>query len=165
MTPALRQRFIPTRLRINCRIGRTKAKGICTGNGYLWLGTEEGLVRFDGVRFVVFDKRNTPALKSNTITALWEDREGNLWIGTNGGGLSQFNQGVFSTYTTREGLSNDVVLAIGEDAEGKLWIGTDGGGLNRFRNGKFEVYTTKDGLSNNSVFSISEDPSGSMWIV
>ncbi len=69
-----------------------------TRNGYLWLGTEEGLVRFDGVRFVVFDKRNTPALKSNTITALWEDREGNLWIGTNGGGLSQFNQGVFSTY-------------------------------------------------------------------
>ena len=135
-----------------------------TRNGYLWLGTEEGLVRFDGVRFVVFDKRNTPALKSNTITALWEDREGNLWIGTNGGGLSQFNQGVFSTYTTREGLSNDVVLAIGEDAEGKLWIGTDGGGLNRFRNGKFEVYTTKDGLSNNSVFSISEDPSGSLWI-
>jgi signal transduction histidine kinase/ligand-binding sensor domain-containing protein len=135
-----------------------------TRDAYLWLGTEEGLARFDGVRFVVFDKRNTPALKSNTITALFEDREGNLWIGTNGGGLSQFSQGIFSTYTTKEGLSNDVVLAICEDAAGNLWIGADGGGLNRFRNGKFEVYTTKDGLSNNSVFSISEDESGSLWI-
>jgi signal transduction histidine kinase/ligand-binding sensor domain-containing protein len=135
-----------------------------TRDGYLWLGTEEGLARFDGVRFVVFDKRNTPALKSNTISALLEDKERNLWIGTNGGGLTRFSQGTFVTYTTKEGLSSDAVVALWEDHEGKLWIGTDGGGLSRFHNGRFEVYGTKDGLSNDTVFAISEDESGSLWI-
>jgi ligand-binding sensor domain-containing protein/signal transduction histidine kinase len=135
-----------------------------TRDGYLWLGTEEGVVRFDGVRFVVFDQRNTPALRSNTISALLEDREGNLWIGTNGGGISRFSRATFTTYTRKQGLSNDAVLAICEDRAGTLWIGTDGGGLNSFRNGRFRVYTTKDGLSNNSIFSISEGDPGTLWI-
>ena len=55
-----------------------------TPDGYLWLGTEEGLVRFDGLRFTVFDRSNTPELKSNDIYALLVDRTGNLWIGTGG---------------------------------------------------------------------------------
>jgi len=135
-----------------------------TRDGYLWLGTEEGLARFDGVRFVVFDKGNTPALKSNTISALFEDKQGNLWIGTHGGGLSRFSQGTFATYTTKEGISSDVVLAIAEDPGGNLWVGTDGGGLDRFSKGRFEVYTTKNGLSNDSVLSIATDPSGTLWI-
>src|SRR5207248_5690469 len=58
-----------------------------TRDGYLWLGTEEGLVRFDGARFVTFDKRNTPAIRANWIRALLEGRDGTLWIATIGGGL------------------------------------------------------------------------------
>src|SRR5262245_26419264 len=58
-----------------------------TRDGYLWLGTQEGLVRFDGVRFAVFDKRNTPELRHGYVSSLLEDRAGSLWIGTVGGGL------------------------------------------------------------------------------
>ena len=65
---------------------QTTAQAITqSGDGYLWFGTEEGLVRFDGVRFTIFDMKNTVALKSNFITALLEDRLGNLWIGTRHG--------------------------------------------------------------------------------
>src|SRR5258707_14859881 len=57
-----------------------------TRDGYLWLGTYEGLVRFDGVKFTVFDMSNTPAMKSNQIRVLYEGHDGSLWIGTQGGG-------------------------------------------------------------------------------
>ena len=135
-----------------------------TSDGYLWLGTELGLARFDGARFTVFDKANTPELRNNTVVALLEDRKGRLWIGTEGGGLTRLEAGRFTTYTTVQGLSNNSVLALAEDREGNLWIGTDGGGLNRFHDGRFTVYTTKQGLSDDAVFSIREDGQGSLWI-
>ena len=135
---------------------------IQTRDGYLWLGTELGLVRFDGLRFTVFDKRNTPELKSNAIFTLLEDRQGNLWIGTNGGGLTRFRDGQFQSYGVREGLSGGVVLCLYEDPSGALWIGTDGGGLNRFSQGQFTVYGTKDGLADNTVFALAQQPDGTL---
>ena len=56
-----------------------------TRDGYIWLGTERGLVRFDGVQFTVFDKGNTPGLQNSNVQALFEDREGRFWVGTWGG--------------------------------------------------------------------------------
>lgn len=135
-----------------------------TSDGYLWLATQEGLVRFDGVRFTVFDKTNTPQLKHNWIWNLWEDSEQNLWIGTNGGGLNSYKDGKFTSYTSKHGLSNDFVRSIYADRKGNLWIGTIGGGLNRLKNGKFTSFTTKEGLSNDFVRAIYEDSEGSLWI-
>src|SRR5207249_2809458 len=135
-----------------------------TADGYLWLATEEGLVRFDGVRFTVFDKKNTPALRTNNIAALLADRLGNLWIGTTGGGLNRLKDGEFSTYTSKDGLSNDVILSLFEDSKGNLWIGTDGGGANLWKEGKFTVYSTKNGLPENAVYCFAEDPNGDLWI-
>ena len=135
-----------------------------TPDGYLWLATEEGLVRFDGVRFTVFDKSNTQQIRNNVILALLTDRAGNLWIGTNGGGLVKYRQGKFSVLTTHQGLSNDSVLSLYEDQEGSLWIGTDGGGLNRLKDGRYETYTTKDGLASDAVFAITEDAHNNLWV-
>ena len=128
-----------------------------TRAGYIWVGTELGLVRFDGVRFTVFDESNTPELKSNIVIALAEDHEGRLWIGTQGGGLTCLKDGRFRTYTSKDGLSNDSILALYPDRAGNLWIGTDGGGLNRFKDGHFASYSTKDGLADAVVFSITEE--------
>ncbi|HEV8157624.1 MAG TPA: diguanylate cyclase, partial [Pyrinomonadaceae bacterium] len=89
---------------------------------------------------------------------------GALWVGTKGGGLNRFKDGIFTRYTTADGLSNDIVRAICEDAEGNLWVGTYGGGLNRFAGGEWTNYTTRDGLSDNHLYSIYLDEEKAMWI-
>src|SRR5512132_4285061 len=75
-----------------------------TRDGYLWLTTFDGLARFDGVRFTVFDKSNTPAITNNRILALYEDRDGTLWIGADQGELVAYRNGVFTAYATSERL-------------------------------------------------------------
>ena len=135
-----------------------------TSDGYLWLGTESGLVRFDGVAFVTFDTDNTEQLQHNTIQCLFEDRDRNLWIGTWGGGLTRYRAGTFVTYTTADGLANDLIRNVAEDREGSIWIGTFGGGVSRLRNGEFTTFSTEDGLSSNEVRTLFADGEGDLWI-
>ena len=87
-----------------------------TPDGYLWIGTTGGLVRFDGLHFVVFDRQNTPALHENSVFCLMVSRDGALWIGTEGGGLARYAHGEFRSWTSRDGLSNDFVRTLAQDA-------------------------------------------------
>ncbi len=132
--------------------------------GYLWLGTELGLVRFDGVRFVTFDKSNTAALRSNKINTLLVSRDGSLWIGTGGGGLTRYRDGQFETFTKRDGLPGNVIRAILEDRAGDIWVGVDGAGLARLHNGRFATYSTENGLPDNGVFALAETKAGDIWV-
>jgi PAS domain S-box-containing protein len=134
-----------------------------TRDSYLWLGTQEGLVRFDGVHFTVFDMKNTPGLIHNYVMALCEGNDGSLWIGTFGG-LARLKGGQFTAYTTEAGLSNHVVRSIHAGRDGSIWIGTGGGGVNRFKDGTFTVYTTAQGLSTNDVNVVYEDQQGILWV-
>src|SRR5258706_8365657 len=83
-------------------------------DGYIWIATEEGLARFDGIKFAVFDKQNTPQLRSNDVRAVLEDRRGDLWIGA-ADGLVQMRDGTFTTYTTQEGLPGIDIDSLYED--------------------------------------------------
>lgn len=134
-----------------------------TLDGYLWLGTGAGVARFDGVRFVVFDRKNTPVLSHDHVTALAASRDGTLWVGTRGGGLSRFQDGVARAYGASDGFAHTSVLAIVEDSEGNLWIGT-GSGLVRYRGGRFTRYTTRNGLVGSSVRAIRPAKGGGLWV-
>src|SRR5262245_19080698 len=81
-------------------------------DGYLWLATSDGLVRFDGVRFTVFNKSNSPGLASNRLTCLYGDREGDLWICTDSARVTRLRRGVFSTYTTERGLPLNLIRGV-----------------------------------------------------
>lgn len=134
-----------------------------TRDGYLWLGTVEGLVRFDGVRFTVFDQQNTPQIKHNDIWALLEDAQGGLWIGSNGGGVTRYSEGRFTSYTVQQGLCNDTVSSLALDTQGAVWVGTSGG-LSRFSNGRWTSFTTKDGLLSNNISALEAAHDGALWI-
>ena len=135
-----------------------------THDGYLWLGTQEGLVRFDGLRFQVFDRKTTPEITNNDIRALCVTQDGSLWIGTFLGDLVRLKDGKFSALASNREFGGNAISALYEDGDADLWIGTRGGGLYRFKDGTFTAYKTHDGLVNNSVSSIVEDSDGALWI-
>lgn len=136
---------------------------IQTHDGYIWVGTPSGLVRFDGVRFEVLTRLNTPALKNDGILSLYEDRENGLWVGTDGGGLCSYRKGIWKSYNTEDGLSNNHVRAITSDLRGQLWVGTEYG-LNRLDMDGFRVFTTRDGLYDNIITALDVDHWGHLWI-
>ena len=133
-----------------------------TQDGYLWAGTQEGLARFDGLNFAVFDKENTPAFKSNDIRFLVEDREGRLWISTSYGLVCRHNK-EFTSFTVNEGLPDNSVGPVVEDTNGNVWIGT-AGGLTRFHNGKFSTLTVEQGLSRNVVQTLYARADGTLLV-
>ena len=93
----------------------------------------------------------------------YKDSKGNLWFGTNGGGVSKYDGKNFTNYTTAHGLANNVVLCITEDKKGNLWFGTIGGGVSKYDGRSFTNYSTSQGLANNEVSGILEDKEGDIW--
>lgn len=133
-----------------------------TKDGYIWIGTEEGLARFDGVRFTVFDKQNTPQFKSNYIRSLWADRLGALWIGT-AEGLVRLADGKFTLFTTNEGLPSNTIQAIYGDRSGNTWVATTTG-LGLFKGEGVTTFTTTERQIGGSIQSLFEDSAGALWI-
>lgn len=130
--------------------------------GYIWAGTPRGLARFDGVRFQVFDTRNTPGLKSFSITDLLQSTDGSLWIGTAGGGLSRWRDGEFSSFSITSDPRANNIMTIHEGQDGSMWVGTLAGLFHQDKEG-WKRFTQADGLPDDVVRTICE-AGDQVWI-
>ncbi len=135
-----------------------------TADGWLYFGTEEGLVKFDGNRFFLMDNSNIPGLSVNFISSLLGGCDSSLWIGTEGDGLLKYKKNTCLKYNKSNGLSDDRIFALYEDSGGGIWIGTSGGGLNYLKNEKIFKYDTTNGLASNYIRSILMDIKGRIWV-
>ena len=131
-----------------------------TPDGYIWLGTQEGLVRFDGMDFEVFDRKNTDAFRVSQVNQLAVSPDGTLRMGTRGGGLVSYSAGQFSTINTDNGLSNDVSMSLFADGDGTAWVGTYGGGLNHVLTDTTISYQEDEGLFGPIVSVVNRDAEG-----
>ncbi len=134
-----------------------------TRDGYLWVGTVEGLGRFDGQGFERFDSATPNTLRASYVRALLVDREGALWIGTHGGGVTRLQKGRFETWTSAEGLAHDVVRVLLEDRAGGVWVGT-GAGVTLMREAPVRTLGRAEGLSGDVVLALAQQNDGTLWV-
>lgn len=134
---------------------------IQTRDGYLWLGTVKGLVRFDGTRFEVFNEWNTSWLASSTVIHLFEDRERGLWIGTAAGGATLLRQGRATEIAFDRSGGQGRLTAVAEDETGTVWLYTADGQLCRHRDGQ-TVFARVGGESLNRT--LIAEPAGLVWV-
>jgi ligand-binding sensor domain-containing protein len=115
-----------------------------TRDGYLWLGTQEGLIRFDGVRFRIFDSRNTPAMRDDWVLSFCETRDGTLWVGT-AEGLLRGRDGRFDGWQPDGPPAAGMIRSLVQARDGALWAASNDGVI-RLEGHSSRLFTEKDGL-------------------
>ncbi len=162
----------------NLGLSRRSVRAIVQDNqGFIWLGTSDGLLRFDGYAIKAFRNRfqDSTSLSDNNIRALFKDSYGDLWIGVQGGGLNHFHSEteIVTRYQHQEdnpnSIGGDDVWTITEDAQGNIWVGTWSNGLNCW-NRQMKSFTTyrhnpkdENSIGNGPVWSVVTDTEGYIW--
>lgn len=137
-----------------------------TSDGYIWIGTYAGLARYDGIRFIHFNKSITPAFKINHVTSLIEEKNGTVWIGTNGGGVVRYANHRFDNITEIDGGGKEFVKSFLFDGTDNILVGTERGGIQKLTSDELgnvlgvTPFTTPDLPENFLLRSIVRDPQG-----
>lgn len=151
--------------RINGSIEKLPSYGLGNGayrayedpRGTVWIAKTEGLFRATATGLEV-------AAAGMNVRHIYADRDGNLWIGTNGDGLFRFKDRAVRMFTAADGLPNNVIMTVLASQDGGLWTGANCGGVSRFDGRRFQTYNEKDGLLNSCVWALAEDANHDLWI-
>lgn len=136
---------------------------IQTKEGYIWIGTEEGLARFDGNKFTVFDSKNHPDLKFDEINSLYQDYKGTLWIGTAGGGIITFKSNKFVSISKKDSIPISLIWKVTGDSHGKIWMLTNKG-VYFYNKEKFTKFKLNKKFASSSLTSLTVGAEGGVWI-
>lgn len=131
--------------------------------GYLWLGTDDGLMHFDGVQFKFIEQKQTESPVQRWLIAMAKTQDGSIWSSSVNGGLTQVHNDTVRHYSTQHGLPHDYVLSLLEDSRKNLWVGT-AAGVAKMESGRFVPMQPQPGLIVEAVRALAEDKSGKVWI-
>ncbi len=138
--------------------------------GIIWIGTNKGLSRFDGKNFTNITVPKPSVKEPNVIyspdriTDIARDKQGNLWLGTDGYGICKYDGSSFISYTTADGLADNTISELLIDAGGNVWIGSFWGGVSKYDGDKFTNYTEQGDISGVEISALYEDSTGAIWV-
>lgn len=139
-------------------------KIVQTPDGYLWFATWEGVARYNGREFHVFDRGNVPELRDDGVRAMALGSGGALWLGTSRGGITRYRDGEWTTFTTSDGLAQDEIIDLLEDRGERLWVATETAGITmREPDGRMRSYGRQHGLPSLVMSGLAEDSDGTLW--
>jgi len=132
----------------------------------LWIGRRRrGLTHLRNVGGPITTRTYTQAdgLAENGVYAVYQSRDGSVWAGTLGGGISEYKNGHFITHVTGNGTASDTVSSIAETPDGTMWFATPNG-LRALLNGQWRVFTVREGMPSDGVTCLQSDSTGVLWI-
>ncbi len=138
-------------------------------SGLIWVGSIGGVSLFDGKKFTPFllpdlmVENSQPMLSDKLVFKFVEDRNGTMWLATDGNGIFKYNNRAFTHLTTKNGLTDNNTADILEDKQGNIWIGTFYGGVSKFDGRTFINYTKEGIVEGTETYNFYEDRQGNIW--